>query len=119
MQPTVLFIHGMFLTGKCWENWTTLFERRGFECVSPSWPLHQDEPSVLRTTIPAGLGELGLAELIETFADTASTLPAKPVLVGHSIGGLIAQQLVARGLATAAVCIGSVAPNAMLSFDWG
>ena len=43
----------------------------------------------------------------------------KPILVGHSVGGLIVQLLVQKGLAEMGVPIDSVAPNAMLAFDWG
>jgi pimeloyl-ACP methyl ester carboxylesterase len=43
----------------------------------------------------------------------------KPILVGHSVGGLVAQILLNRGRISAAVAISSVAPNAMLDLDWG
>ena len=45
--------------------------------------------------------------------------PEKPILIGHSVGGLIVQLLVRKGLAEIGVPISSVAPNAMLAFDWG
>ena len=48
-----------------------------------------------------------------------SELDEKPIVIGHSVGGLIVQILSERNLISAGVCISSVAPNAMLSFDWG
>ncbi len=40
-------------------------------------------------------------------------------MIGHSVGGLVVQRLVNKGLAAAGVAIDSVAPNKMLAFDWG
>lgn len=118
-MKNILFIHGMFLTGKSWEKWVPFFEVRGYQCLAPSWPLHDEEPAILRANLPEGLGKLELQTLVETFARYAGGFHEKPIIIGHSLGGLIAQLLVARGLASAAVPICSVAPNAMLSADWG
>jgi pimeloyl-ACP methyl ester carboxylesterase len=43
----------------------------------------------------------------------------RPIVIGHSVGGLIAQKLLAADLVSSAVAISSVAPNAILDFDWG
>lgn len=118
MKPTILFIHGMFLNARSWDNWVSYFERRGYFCLAPSWPLHDAEPSYLRENVPAGLGDLGLDALVETYARHAGALADKPIVIGHSLGGLIAQLLAARGLVEAAVPIASVAPNHMVSADW-
>lgn len=118
MKKKLLFIHGMFLTGKSWEHWVPYFEQRGYDCVAPSWPRHENDPAHLRAHVDPGLGELALETVTSHFAKRAGGLDA-PILVGHSLGGLIAQKLVERQLAAAAVCISSVAPNAMVSLDWG
>lgn len=117
-KNTIIFVHGMFLTGKSWEHWLPFFAQRGYECLAPSWPLHDGEPSELRANVPPGTGELSLDHLVDHFAAVARGQANKPILIGHSLGGLVAQKLVERDLAAAAVCISSVAPNAMLSFDW-
>jgi pimeloyl-ACP methyl ester carboxylesterase len=118
VKPTILFIHGMFQNPRSWEAWVRLFEQRNFDCINPSWPLHKGEPAELREHPPAGLGTLGLEAVIERFVGACEGLPAKPALIGHSVGGLVAQILAARGLASAAVCISSVAPNALVAADW-
>lgn len=119
MSSTIVFIHGMFLTPKSWERWIAFFETRGYRCLAPAWPLHEGEAAILREQVPPGLGELGLDTVIDHFAQIAAGEADKPILIGHSMGGLIVQQLVARGLGTAGVCISSLAPNMMLSLDWG
>lgn len=119
MSRTVVFIHGMFLNGKSWEHWVDYFASEGYHCVAPSWPLHAGDPAELRARPPHGLGQLELAQVVESYAREIRALSEKPILIGHSVGGLIVQILVARGLASMGVCISSVAPNDMISLDWG
>ena len=118
MHATLLFIHGMFLNPKSWDRWVKFFEHRGYRCLAPAWPLHEGEPAELRAHVPPGLGELGLDAVIDRFAGIAAAQPEKPILIGHSLGGLIVQVLIQQGLGAAGVCISSVAPNKMLSLDW-
>lgn len=117
-MATILFIHGMFQNPVSWNKWVLYFEEKGYKCISPAWPYHEGEPADLRSHIPAELGELALQTVIDKFAAIAQSLDEKPVVIGHSVGGLIAQVLVSRQLAKAAICISSVAPNRMLAFDW-
>lgn len=118
-MPAILFVHGMFLTPRSWEPWQAWFNARGYECVAPAWPLHDAEPAAIRAHPPAGLGALSLAEVLASLERAAEPYRGELVIVGHSVGGLLAQLLAVRGYASAAVPICSVAPNRMLSFDWG
>lgn len=117
-MPPVIFIHGMFLTGKSWCDWIPFFEERGYACSAPSWPLHEGEPAWLREHIPGEAGLLALETVIDFYARLIIARRVSPILIGHSVGGLIVQRLIAGGLGRAGVCISSVAPNKMLSFDW-
>ena len=117
-MKTILFIHGMFLNPKSWEKWVSYFEERNYRCLAPAWPFHEGEPSALRRDIPDGVGTLPLKAVIDEFARVAAAQSEPPIVIGHSMGGLVAQILENRGLAEAAICISSVAPNAMLTFDW-
>ncbi len=114
----IVFVHGMFQNPKSWDRWSRLFSERGYECLAPAWPLHDGEPGGLRQNPPSGLGELGLDEIYASIVAVVSKLD-RPIVVGHSVGGLIAQKLLAADLVSGAVAIASVAPNAMLDFDWG
>ncbi|MEK7954334.1 alpha/beta hydrolase [Luteolibacter soli] len=121
MKPRIIFIHGMFQNSKSWDQypWAAHFEQLGFDVEAPSWPLHEGDPSELRANIPAGLGSLTLSQVYHHIRGIILQSPEKPVVVGHSLGGLIAQKLLAEGLLRAAVGIASVAPNKMLALDWG
>ncbi|MGC4013746.1 MAG: alpha/beta fold hydrolase [Luteolibacter sp.] len=119
MKAPIIFIHGMFLNGKSWDNWVRFFEARGYDCEAPSWPYHDGEPRNLRSGPPAPLGGLTMEDLIRHYSAIIARLPEKPILIGHSLGGLVAQELMSRHRAAAAVAICSVAPNCMASCDWG
>ncbi|OOQ59245.1 alpha/beta hydrolase [Mucilaginibacter pedocola] len=118
-MKTIVFIHGMFQNPKSWHKWVAFFTQRGYKCIVPAWPLHRGEPNALRQNPPAGLGDLHLQTIVNEMKAVVRALPEPPIVIGHSVGGLIAQLLVAEGLVDLGVPIDSVAPNAMLAFDWG
>ena len=109
----------MFQNPKSWTSWTAYFTDRGFNCIAPAWPFHDGEPVQLRSTIPSGLGELRLDETIASVKAAAAPFGNDLILIGHSVGGLIVQKLISEGIGSLGVAICSVAPNRMLSFDWG
>jgi pimeloyl-ACP methyl ester carboxylesterase len=113
----IVFVHGMFQNPKSWEAWTAFFGQRGYECVAPAWPLHAGEPAALRANPPPNLGDLRLKAVIESVKAVVGT--EKPIVIGHSVGGLVTQVLLNEGLISAGVAISSVAPNDMIDFDWG
>src|SRR5437879_11587170 len=47
----------------------------------------------------------GITEIADYYAQIIGTLPAKPIVIGHSFGGLLAQNVLGRGLAAAAIAI--------------
>ncbi len=105
---------------KCKEldKWIGLFRGYHFDCKAISWPLHDGEPAELRRNPPKGLGELHLQAVINHYVDYIESLEDLPLLVGHSVGGLIVQKLIELNLGKAGVALASVAPNRMLAFDW-
>jgi pimeloyl-ACP methyl ester carboxylesterase len=114
----IVFVHGMFQNPKSWENWVKFFSSRGYNCIAPAWPLHEGEPSALRANPPADLGDLRLTEVMAKIQSVTDGLD-NPIMIGHSVGGLITQVFLNKGLIAAGVAIDSVAPNKMLDFDWG
>ncbi len=113
----LVFIHGMYLNGASWDPWVQRAAARGHVCHAPSWPFHDGDPAELRRHIDPGLGALtfgAVATHLEAFLDT---LPEPPVLVGHSIGGLLVQKLLDDGYGSAGVAISSAPPRGIVSFD--
>lgn len=111
MPAPIVLIHGMFMNPLCWEHWLEHVEAAGRSVSAPAWPSHDGDPADLRAKHPdPDLGKLGLEDVVAAMAAAVEALPEKPVLVGHSMGGLVAQLLLARGLAVAAVVIDSAPP---------
>ena len=51
-SKTVVFIHGLFMNNKTWDEWKTLFESQGYTCYAPAHPKHDGNPAELRANPP-------------------------------------------------------------------
>jgi len=100
----VVFVHGLWLHSTSWQAWLELFTGAGYDASAPEWP--GVDPTVAEARQhPEKQAGKALAEIIEHHAAIIRELDPKPVVIGHSFGGLIAQSLLAQGLAVAAVAI--------------
>ena len=100
----VVFIHGLWLHNTSWGSWEQLFRESGYEPVAPGWP--GESATVEETNSdPAKVAGYGIDDVVEHYAQIIRALPARPVAVGHSFGGLIVQRLLGQGLACAGVAI--------------
>jgi pimeloyl-ACP methyl ester carboxylesterase len=89
-KPPLLFVHGSFHAAWCWEeHWLPFFAAAGFDAYAVS--LRGQGGSGAR---PGGKAAGTLEEHAADLASLARALPAPPVLVGHSFGGLVVQQCV-------------------------
>ncbi|WP_405883248.1 alpha/beta hydrolase [Streptomyces sp. NBC_01136] len=103
-QKPVLFIHGLWLHTTSWGPWLDLFREAGYEPSAPGWPGVPDTVQLARAN-PDSIADHGIDQVAEHYAAIIDRLPTKPVLIGHSFGGMIAQRLLGEGLADAAVAI--------------
>jgi pimeloyl-ACP methyl ester carboxylesterase len=101
---SVLFIHGLWLHATSWAPWVELFAEAGYAASAPGWPGEAETVAAARTH-PDPMADHGIDDVVEHYAAMIGDLPAKPILVGHSFGGMIAQKLLGQDLATAAVAI--------------
>lgn len=102
--PGVLFVHGYLADAREFEHWLPLFADRGF----PSWAVHLRGRAGSEPAEP--LGRIGMADFVEDARTAAQSVGARFV-VGHSMGGLIAQCLAAEGSVDAAVLISPAPPR--------
>ena len=106
-RPPLLFVPGAFAGGWMWEDtFLPFFAERGFDTYAMSfrahgrqgWPLHS----------------LGLEAFVSDLAYVVERLPAAPVLVGHSLGGLVAYEYARDHELPAVVMFSAVPPDGTL-----
>ena len=100
----VVFVHGLWLHSTSWQPWVELFREAGYDPIAPGWPGVPDTVDEARA-VPERYGKHGVEDVTNHFAAIIAGLDAPPIVVGHSFGGVIAQRLLGRELATAAVAI--------------
>ena len=118
MNKHMVFVHGAWLTSLSWENLIAYFEQRGYTCSAPEWPYRDKSIAELRASTPPELAQVGVKELVDHYEGIVRQLPEAPILMGHSFGGLIVQQLLDRGMGSAGVALDAVAPEGVLAVDW-
>ncbi len=115
----ILFIHGMFMTPLCWENWIEYYGSKGYRCTAPAWPGREQPIQTQRSKHPdPELGRLKLRDVIGSMETATRSMPDKPVIIGHSMGGLIAQSLLQKDVSAAAVAIDPAPPQGVLTTAW-
>jgi len=114
MSTSVILIHGEFLSPDCWQGWQQRFATAGHRCLAPAWPYHDRPIGELRQAPDPRLASLGIGDLVEHYARIVAALPAAPILIGHSLGGLVMQMLLDRGLGVAGVGLGALPPRGAL-----
>ena len=108
----VVFIHGLWLHASSWDPWVQLFAGYGYAAVAPAWP--GDGPTVQATREGHGaLSGRGISEVIEHHAQIARSFIARPVLIGHGLGGLLALTLAAETHAAGVIAIEALQGAAM------
>jgi pimeloyl-ACP methyl ester carboxylesterase len=103
-KTPVLFIHGLWLHATSWAPWVELFEQRGYAASAPGWP---DDPATVEQARanPDALADHGIDEVTEHYAGIIDGLDARPILIGHSFGGMIAERLLGEDRGAAAIAI--------------
>ena len=113
---TVVFVHGGWVTPACWDPFVSFFEARGSRCLAPAWPGKERSVESIRAD-PSPLAGLGIAEIVDHYEKIIRSLDERPILIGHSFGGLFVQLLLDRGLGAAGVAIDSAPPKGVFAFE--
>jgi pimeloyl-ACP methyl ester carboxylesterase len=100
----VIFIHGLWIHSSAWQPWLELFSEHGYSVSAPGWPGDLDTVEATREN-PDGMNDVGIEALVAHYTELIGTPEIKPIVVGHSFGGLIAEELLAAGVIAAAAAI--------------
>lgn len=116
---TILFITGAFIGNNCWEEWQAYFESKGFKTIAPPWPHKNASPEALRNRQPdKQIASNRLKDLTAYYTEIAKQQSEEPILIGHSLGGLIVQILLQNGVGNCGVAIHSVPPQGIFTFKF-
>ena len=109
-DQTILMIHGVGCTGSAWDVYAATFRARGYAVEAPT--LKADLR--VKANPPAALNVVTLQDYVEEAAGWAHAIEARtgaaPILMGHSMGGLIVQKLMERGIGAAGVLVTPAGP---------
>lgn len=102
-EVPILFVHGAWHGTWCWEkNFMPYFAEKGYTSYALSFRGHGDSER------PAHFRWMRIADYVADVAQAVARLPAVPVLVAHSMGGLVAQKYLEEHTVPAAVLLASV-----------
>jgi pimeloyl-ACP methyl ester carboxylesterase len=103
-RTPVVFIHGLWLLPSSWDPWRQRFDEAGYATLTPSWPDDPETVAEARAN-PQVFAKKTVGQVADHVAEVIAKLTAKPAVIGHSFGGLLAQILAGRGLSVATVGI--------------
>ncbi|MGN7967425.1 alpha/beta hydrolase [Microbacterium sp. 22179] len=107
-KTPIVLIHGLWMTPKSWNTWAERFRAQGHEVIVPGWPGIDDRAVDDIRRDPSALKGIGLKQIADNYERIIRALPVKPIIMGHSFGGVLTQMLADRGLGAAYV---GVAPG--------
>ncbi|MFD1541094.1 alpha/beta hydrolase [Nonomuraea guangzhouensis] len=100
----VIFIHGLWLHATSWSSWIELFTTAGYNATAPGWPGDSESVELSRKN-PDSIADHGIDDVVAHYTEIINALDVKPILIGHSFGGMIAEKLLGQDLARAAIAI--------------
>lgn len=111
MAKTLLMIHGVGCGGEVWDRMIPAFEADGWTCEAPT--LFPDRR--VKQNPPANLADLGIDDYVAAMEakarEIAKSTGGMPAVIGHSMGGLIAQVLAEKGVVSQAVFLTPAQPK--------
>ena len=105
-KGTVVLVHGLWMTPKSWNGWKGRFEQSGYDVLVPGWPGVTDDVEGLRRDSSI-LNGLTISAVVDSYAKVLDGLDEKPIIMGHSFGGLMTQLLLDRGYGRVGVVVDS------------
>ncbi|MGB2247061.1 MAG: alpha/beta hydrolase [Alcanivorax sediminis] len=116
-KPPVLLIHGMWSDGETLHEVRDAFIDQGYTVDSVTLPFHRPRAEHSSASL-ASLARARLQDYVEYLVDHVQKMGAAPIVVGHSMGGLLAQLLAARVACDRLILLSSAAPAGINGLGW-
>ena len=105
-RPPVLLIHGAFVAAWSWNAFAQALAHDGWDCCAVSLPGHGGSE---------GSQQASLEDYVVALEEVLHDLPRPPIVIGHSLGGYLAQILAQRQPLAGLVSICAVPPYGLAS----
>ena len=103
---TIVLIHGFWVTPRSWEHWIEHYERKGFHVLAPAYPGFEAEVEALNAD-PTPIENVTVPAIIDHLASVIRPIDPRPILIGHSAGGVFVQIMLDHGYGAVGVAINS------------
>ena len=108
MKETILFVHGVCHGAWCWEEkFIPYFQNLGYECIALNLPGHETPGCTQRISY-------SLKDYIQALHQAVAKLDRPPIIIGHSMGGMILQRFLKTGTCKKAILLSAVPPTGAL-----
>lgn len=112
-RPPILFVHGMFGGAWYFEKFQCFFAEHGYSSYALNLRGHHGSRAV------TDIGRVSVLDYVDDTLEVARALPRapgidRPIVIGHSMGGLIAQKVAEASAASAAVLLCSAPPSGII-----
>jgi len=115
--PPVVLIHGMWSTPDTLKDLKLSFENQGYCVHVPRLPHHYPLEE-MHADNRQGLRASGVDDYVASLSQFVLTLDTPPIVVGHSLGGLLAQLIAAKHECSKLILLSSAAPAGINSWSW-
>ncbi|MEK7989492.1 MAG: alpha/beta hydrolase [Thiotrichaceae bacterium] len=104
-KPPLLFVHGAFAGAWCWDEYfLPYFAKKGYPAYAVSLRGHGESEGKTQLSLTT------LKDFIDDVQSVTEQLDKPPILVGHSMGGMIVQKYIESSPSTAAILMNTVPP---------
>jgi Lysophospholipase len=108
-KETIIFVHGAWHGKWCWEkHFTKVFKESGFEVVTFDLPGHDKSGKI------KGINKFSLKDYVNALKAEVDKLSTTPIIIGHSMGGLILQKYLEKGSCKKAILLASASPYGVI-----
>ena len=101
------------MTPRSWEHWIKHYENKGYRVLAPAYPGFEVEVEALNED-PSPIAAVTISGVVEHYEGIIGELDKPPIIMGHSMGGLIVQILLDHGYGAVGVAIDTAPPEGVL-----
>lgn len=108
-KETIVFVHGAWHGKWCWDKYfKPTFTSHGYDVVTFNLPGH-DKPGKVN-----GINKISLGDYVNALESQVQKLDAPPIIIGHSMGGLIVQKFLEKNTCKKAILLASIPPYGVI-----